>query len=500
MNMYLKRILRLIMIFTSSILIITGCNTLSSRDVEQNVNSQSQIEDHILNYKNNNDEPINQEIRFNNIEEDSINADNIMYIIEELSSEKYTGRLAGTSGNEQAVEYIVDYFKQIGLQSPEKMDNYTQRFVHGVRIANSTPKLEIKNKDGNVVRQFVYLKDFSPYTFRNPCEINGNEEGEIYVIKDASKINKENNELKGKIALVDTNVINQIGNNEFYNKMSSPELGVKAVIIGTEINASSSENVYSFRVAPHPQNTGENNKIIFVQCNSETFAEISSYSKNKSKVRISVDYFSGEVESSNVIGVIPGSDPELKDEYIILTAHLDHVGDNKNGTYNSGALDNASGTASIMEIARVMTENHIKPKKTVVFIAFNGEEEGLCGSRYYTDYPIYPLERTTVINLDMVGSKRIIPLEIANVTNKESKLRDALYRYGKSLGLDVAKSTSQASDHAPFNYKGVEAVLLIHLDRDSGYHTPGDTIKTVDKDRIKEVVKLVLYYLDNEVY
>jgi len=108
--------------------------------------------------------------------------------------------------------------------------------------------------------------------------------------------------------------------------------------------------------------------------------------------------------TQNVLAKISGTDKTLKNEYVILGAHMDHLGIDMTGDVLNGADDNASGTAVVMEVARVMKFNRVRPRRTVVFALWAAEEEGLLGSKYYTENPIYPLERTvTYINLDMEG-------------------------------------------------------------------------------------------------
>jgi len=106
----------------------------------------------------------------------------------------------------------------------------------------------------------------------------------------------------------------------------------------------------------------------------------------------------------NVLAKISGSDKNLKNEIIMLGAHFDHLGIDMTGDVYNGADDNASGTAVVMEVARVMKLNRAKPKRTTVFALWAAEEDGLLGSKYYTENPIYPLDKTlTYINLDMEG-------------------------------------------------------------------------------------------------
>jgi hypothetical protein len=129
-------------------------------------------------------------------------------------------------------------------------------------------------------------------------------------------------------------------------------------------------------------------------------------------------YFQAASEGHrNVVGVLPGSSPKLRDEFVLVTAHYDHVGRKKQGEgdliYN-GANDNASGVASLIEIARTLAARRLKPRRTTVFIAFYGEEQGMVGSRYYATNPLFPVESTAAqLNLEQTG--RTDDLEGPNV-------------------------------------------------------------------------------------
>jgi len=118
--------------------------------------------------------------------------------------------------------------------------------------------------------------------------------------------------------------------------------------------------------------------------------------------------------SFNVVGILPGSDPKLKDEAIVIGAHYDHLGRGgegslapREGEIHHGADDNASGSAGLLELARMLTKQPAKPRRTIVFIAFSGEEEGLLGSEYFVQHSPVPLKKIVgMINLDMVGRIR----------------------------------------------------------------------------------------------
>lgn len=441
---------------------------------------------------------------FNNLNEESFEPDNIMDSIRELASEKYKGRLAGTKENELATEYIAKYFKKVGLENPEGLENYKQIFTQKVLMNNNAPKLEILDASGKVKKGYNFLDNFRVHTVAPNISINGKVTAPCYVIEDSTKLSDENKELNGKVLLIPEEVKNEIGYGELVSFATSKKNGIKGMVWEEDID-SPNRRLNHFVVSPyvseHSYYRNEIGPIIF-RCDSSTFKELCEASNDDLNVSLKVDYSVEEVQAANVIGLIPGTDDALKEEFIILTAHFDHVGDNKNGTYNPGALDNGSGTAALMEMARILKDNELQPKRPILFIAFNGEEEGLYGSKHFAYNTIYDIkkDKTVVINMDMIGSKEVMPLSIATDSKQESELRDSLYKIAKELGIDARKSSISGSDHAPFARRGIDAVCLIHEDFKNGYHSPGDTIETVDKDRINEVLRLVLYYIDKKAY
>lgn len=190
----------------------------------------------------------------------------------------------------------------------------------------------------------------------------------------------------------------------------------------------------------------------------------------------------------NVVGVLPGSHPKLKDQYVLVTAHYDHVGVRAEGDgdliYN-GANDNASGVASMIEIANTLASRTVKPRRTVVFIAYYGEEKGLAGSRYYAENPLYPIESTVAqINLEQTG--RIDDLEgpnakTLNVTGYEySDVADVLKRAAALSGVNVVrreKWTQEAferSDNEALAKKGVPSHTVSVAYMFPDYHGVGD--------------------------
>lgn len=223
------------------------------------------------------------------------------------------------------------------------------------------------------------------------------------------------------------------------------------------------------------------------------------------------------VKCRNVLGYIQGSDPELKDEVVMIGGHLDHLG--KRGDYIfNGADDNGSGSAAVMEIAQAFAQNPVKPKRTVMFALWTGEEKGLFGSRYYVSHPFFPLKKMVAyINLDMIGrlwtperlkmvQKRFgikLPEEMAKTLDvskffsvqlfKNQKVFDALKENNQYVGLHLffreSAQMSGGSDHAAFAYYKVPwASFFGAMTKD--YHQPSDSVEKVSLDQIKRCARL----------
>jgi Zn-dependent M28 family amino/carboxypeptidase len=174
-----------------------------------------------------------------------------------------------------------------------------------------------------------------------------------------------------------------------------------------------------------------------------------------------------KIDSKNVIARLEGSDPTLKDETVVYTAHWDHLGRDANlkgdQIYN-GAADNASGTAALLEIARGYTLLSPPPKRSIVFLAVTAEEKGLLGAKYYATHPLYPLERTLAnINMDVINlwgkTTDIVSVGLGNTT-LDDLLGEAASAQGRTIGGDPEpeKGAFYRSDHFEFAKLGVPAL------------------------------------------
>ncbi len=225
---------------------------------------------------------------------------------------------------------------------------------------------------------------------------------------------------------------------------------------------------------------------------------------NSKEVTLTTDVVRAEVPSYNVVGVLEGSDPILKNETIIIGAHYDHLGRGGEGSLapttgeiHHGADDNASGTAGLIELARIFGAQRPKLKRTLIFIAFGGEEEGLLGSNYYVNHPVTPLANTVgMINMDMIGRMKDRKLIIGGVgTAKE--WRD-LIAPEKSFELTLNEDGFGPSDHSSFYGKQVP-VLFFWTGTHNDYHKPSDTwdkINYNDEAKILSFVARIVREID----
>lgn len=206
------------------------------------------------------------------------------------------------------------------------------------------------------------------------------------------------------------------------------------------------------------------------------------------------------VTTCNVVGFMEGNDPVLKNDYIVLGAHYDHLGlggpsskSDKRGVVYHGADDNASGTSAVLEIAEKLAANKDQLKRSVLFIAFGAEEQGLLGSTYFVEHPTVPLSQIKLmVNLDMVGrlnAKKQVYMGGAGTFPGGVDFMEAL---GKSLGLNpvVHAGSVGGSDHVSFYKKGI-SVLGIHTGGHPQYHTPEDTLDLINLEGEKQVCEYV---------
>ncbi len=207
----------------------------------------------------------------------------------------------------------------------------------------------------------------------------------------------------------------------------------------------------------------------------------------------------------NVIAALPGADPQLKNEWVVLGAHYDHLGlgetsslaPSKIGEIHHGADDNASGTAGVIELARVAAKHPTAWKRSVLFMAFAGEEIGLLGSSYFTNHPTPALASiNAMLNMDMIGRVTNDRLLVGGIGTSPG-FKPTLEEFSKGSGLAVSLSESGygASDHTSFNARKIPVLYFfsgVHTD----YHKPSDTVDKINAEGAVKVLSLVYRLAD----
>lgn len=230
-----------------------------------------------------------------------------------------------------------------------------------------------------------------------------------------------------------------------------------------------------------------------------------SHEPLKATVTAHIEPADSPIGLRNVAGLLPGSDATLKDTYILVTAHYDHVGVRGSGDgdniYN-GANDDGSGTVTVIELAAALSSLEPRPKRSILFMTFFGEERGLLGSRYYASHPIFPIEKTIAnINLEQVGrtdSDEGPQLNNASITGIDySDIGKVFQKAGEQTGIEVYKHATDsdryfgASDNVTLARLGVPAHTVCVTYRYDDYHGPGDHWDKIDYENMARVARMI---------
>jgi Zn-dependent M28 family amino/carboxypeptidase len=265
------------------------------------------------------------------------------------------------------------------------------------------------------------------------------------------------------------------------------------------------------------QGEKQNAKALFELAYGGQLPEPFELSADK-KLSIAVKVKSDTGATQNVVAVFEGSDPVLKDEYVALGAHYDHIGIGipVNGdAINNGADDDGSGTTALLAMAEALAKASLRPKRSVLFVWHAGEEKGLWGSRYFTEYPTIPLDKiVTQINIDMIGRSK--KDGDTNPRNKELSGPNEVYVIGsKMMSTELGDLTEAVnkqylnitydyryddpndpnrfffrSDHFNYARKGIPIVFFFDGEHED-YHRPGDSSDKIDYQKMEKITRTV---------
>ena len=443
-------------------------------------------------------------------------ADRMLARAKILASDEFEGRAPASPGEEKTVAYLVSEFKKMGLEP----GNPNGTYIQDVPLVGITSRPTLSYTVGGKVMSLTNINDYVAFTTRVVPHVEGKDSDIVFVgygvvAPEYNWDDYKGVDVRGKTVVMLVNdppvldpATGQLDPKVFGGKamtyygrwMYKYEIaaakGAAACIIVHEtipaaypfavVVASNSRENFTLRtpdgnagnIALNGWFTLETAQKLFAACGQDYFKlKAAAVSRDfhpvtlGAKASFSIDATLRNVDSKNVVGKLTGSDPQLRNEYVVYSAHWDHLGRNPGLTgdqiYN-GADDNASGVAMLLEVANsfaaVPAAQH--PKRTVVFLSITAEEKGLLGSRFYARNPLYPLDHT-VANVNTDGANyygrtsdvRIIGLGASTLDDVAT---DVAKGQGRTITPDQApeKGSYYRSDHFEFATLGVPAIYV----------------------------------------
>ena len=437
---------------------------------------------------------------------DRIDTNTIRAHIAYLADDKLKGRLPGTEGYQMAVDYVIDQYKKIGLAPGGDNGGYTQKvLIRKSIVENSSAVAVLRDKSGNT-DSLMFLKDFAPAP--HPLNQKTSADGQLAFAGYGVEIpggysDYAGIDVKGKIVVLVAGAPDGLhstvtahfsnGGNKMtvafekgavgvimYNPQNRPPANANPTLqSNTTINAEKTMvfgrgftgnlkvvvNAGNMLIRRLFMNSGKNLQQVLTDIKK---GKASSFDFGYS---LSVSYTTThtDIESYNVVGLIPGIDKVLRNEYVVHSAHLDHVGIGRavegDSIYN-GAHDNASGVSSLLEIARVYKSSGAKPKRSILIVMVTGEEMGLLGSSYFAANPTVPKASIVAdVNTDMPTV--IAPLlSVVPLGAEHSSLMNNVKFAAGYLGLEVENDPEPTenrfvrSDQYSFVMNGIPALHI----------------------------------------
>ncbi|HEX9544625.1 MAG TPA: M20/M25/M40 family metallo-hydrolase [Pyrinomonadaceae bacterium] len=488
-----------------------------------------------------------------------------------LASDKLEGRRTGSEGANLAAEYIAKEFSRYGLQrsigwdtpgmsilEADSPNRYLQKFpyVAGVELGKGN-SLSFRFKDQTNGTELRVGQDWMPLGSSSNGQVESSAAVFVGFGITASELRYDDYstvDARGKIAFAfagtpdGDNPHGQFARYEDprWKAIAAKNAGARGLVLISQqkhfadeplsrlqYNNSGGEAGLPVAIISSSTILGESDLSVKLGLVKHGLMPVVTFT---SPVTLSVNITRREVEASNVVGIVNGFDPVLKNEFIVIGAHYDHLGRGgegslapREGDIHHGADDNASGVAGLLELARIFASSESpRPRRTIVFIAFSGEEEGLLGSSYYVNHPLRPLENTVaMINMDMIGrmknnklivggvgtaegwrdviaisnlqSKPIAVAELANPARTPGKVTLVIGANGQlssaiihTQGFDLTLNEDGygPSDHSSFYAKKVP-VLFIWTGTHEDYHKPSDTADKINYEDEAHILSFV---------
>jgi hypothetical protein len=436
------------------------------------------------------------------------------------------GRETASEGQRKAAAYIENQFKALGLL-PGNKDNYQAGFpVYQDSMISSL--IEVNGKRFDASRDFfINLSQANTSTILSSEVVFAG-----YGVSDSTRNDYKDVNVQGKIVLVMQSPSGSSGGNSarirtspFTIMRDAQKNGAAAILLvqnsmirrGAPVSRGPLyQEAYKPNILPNTYLITEDVAKAIMGADFDAAKESIKNGNPQPKtykadVKLDFKKNVNELNSTNVIGYLEGSDK--KDEYVFITAHYDHLGKRGDSVIFYGADDDGSGTVSILELAEAFVKAKAAgkgPRRSIVFMTVSGEEKGLWGSEYYSDHPLFPLDKTTVdLNIDMIGrtdpkrkgdsSNYVYVVGDDKLSSDLRPISEAMNKKYTKLELDYKYNAPKdperiyyRSDHYNFARKGVPIIFYFngtHKD----YHQPSDTPDKIDYKQMAKRAQLVFY-------
>lgn len=432
----------------------------------------------------------------------------LINIVEYLSSPELEGRLPGSSGYDKACSFAAGKFESLKLK-PFGNDYYYQYLNVEYNEIKGPGTFRLTGTEAD--KEFVIGKDFlfrgftGAGNFTAPVVFCG------YGLSrpDLGYDDYAGVDVKDKVVMVFKGTPSWTIIDTPWNKTYPREKAAVAASFGAKgiLLVSPKDPIASVLHGPGEQNINFP-QLEISQSAADEFLASAGYSINRlqqkidslkkpysvpagSSAMINVNtVYVKDKQTMNVAALLEGTDPDYKDEYVIIGAHLDHVGSQAGKIYFPGANDNASGSAAVIEIAEAFVKGNIKPKRSVVFVLFASEEQGLFGAKHFADNSGIPPEKIiAMLNLDCIGHGD--SLQLGN-----GKSAPELWKKIKSIDsahIKIAVNSTWGgggADAEPFHKKGIPCAYFASTKSYTYLHLPGDKPETLNKSLHEKITKL----------
>jgi hypothetical protein len=406
------------------------------------------------------------------------------------------GRYSGSPGYREAAQYVAEQFKAIGLEPLGDGGTYFQRFSMPIVDLSATPVL---TRTGAEAKSWRHRVDFTESVGGRSG--NGSAESTVVVVGGAAKGSGQDDfegvTTRGRIALI----TGPTTGNALENSFAEGAVGV-LVIGDASIRYSFIPRFFNQTIPVLVITESVANELLapagstVTQVQNAVRARRSSLSAPSPAfdtdvtVRMALPLTAvREVEGVNVIGLLRGGDPDLSKRAVLVGGHLDGVGTDPDGTVFPGANDNASGPAVTIEVARALAAKRADLRRSVVFVAFAGEEEGLLGSEAYaTRTAVSPGRVESLVaylNLDVIGCCG----NTLEASDESAALVDRIRAAARTLGVPFQSIRGGGSDQTTFAKRGVPSAIILWSD--IILHTPRDTIALIETPRLQKAGAVV---------